>query len=478
MTVHTSDRISATAATSARVCSLEGRLRAVQVSMSADAVRDVALTAPLWATCMTVLFNGVLPDIAEKPLSHSWPWVFLCLLSTACAFALSRAVKARVQGGELQGRQWILLVVGANFVVAATWSLVTWVFWEAGNVANHCFLLFLALGAVTLFLTSRSGNFFVVIAATTPVILMIWGHFLLQALWFDTVMSVIIPVWAVQLHLDSWRACRSVTAAHRTRLEKEALVRELADARDIATQASRAKSAFLANMSHELRTPLNAILGFSEIISAEALGHDARDKYRDYAGDILNSGRHLLSLINDLLDIAKIEAGKLELDCRELDGAEGLHACLSLIEQRARAVGIDLSMSVEPKGLKLYADERAFRQIAINLLSNALKFSEAGGRIEVRLNPAEGGVVLCVTDTGCGIAPDQILRIFEPFEQVDNSYSRANGGTGLGLSLVRALSELHGGRCRIDSEVGKGTKVTIFLPSAWASVGARKMAAA
>ncbi len=380
------------------------------------------------------------------------------------AFPRTLVIKRRSRERSFDSKRATILVALANFANAGAWSLVTFIFWQPENVANHCFLLVLAFGAVTLFLTSRGGSFLMVVAATTPVILMTWAHLLQQATLLDSVLVAILPLWAIQLHLDSWRACRSVTAAHRTRLEMEALANELASARDAAAHANRAKSMFLANMSHELRTPLNAILGFSEIIATQALGPAATPKYSEYAGDVLRSGKHLLSLISDLLDVAKIEAGKLELECTHLDGATLLKECMAMVEDRARSKSLTLHMIVAMSGLRIFADERAVRQIAINLLSNAVKFTPENGSIEVTLVEAGPGVELRIRDTGCGIPPAHLARIFEPFEQIDNHYGRANGGTGLGLTLVRRLTELHGGSVRIESEQGKGTEVIAFLP--------------
>jgi two-component system cell cycle sensor histidine kinase PleC len=223
------------------------------------------------------------------------------------------------------------------------------------------------------------------------------------------------------------------------------------------------KSAFLANMSHELRTPLNAILGFSEIISSQAFGPQASDRYRDYANDIHESGRYLLDMINSLLDVAKIEAGKLELDVESIDAVEVLEQATRLIASRAREKGLDVRTHVSPLAQSIHVDARAFRQIVINLLSNAVKFTEQGS-IETRIEPVGSAVVLSVTDTGCGIPAGQVNGVFEAFEQVDNRYTKSNGGTGLGLTLVRALARLHGGDCRIDSMPGRGTTVCVTFP--------------
>jgi two-component system cell cycle sensor histidine kinase PleC len=221
------------------------------------------------------------------------------------------------------------------------------------------------------------------------------------------------------------------------------------------------KSSFLANMSHELRTPLNAILGFSEIIGHNALGNQP-ERYRGYAMDIHGSGKHLLSLINDILDVAKIEAGKMKLEGEWLDGPALLDETLKLVAERAAEKKIELLHHC-PANLRLFADHRAFKQITLNLLSNAIKFTSVG-HVTVSLNADKDAVVLVIEDTGCGISREGLARVFGAFEQVDNRYAHARGGTGLGLTLVRALAELHGGSCAIDSEEGKGTRVAVRLP--------------
>jgi two-component system cell cycle sensor histidine kinase PleC len=242
------------------------------------------------------------------------------------------------------------------------------------------------------------------------------------------------------------------------------VVADLAAARDQASRASEAKSTFLANMSHELRTPLNAIMAFSEVIATNALGPDAQDRYRQYATDVLSSGRHLLGLVDDLLDLAKIESGKLVLSPKWLDGAALLHECTLILSEAARKKNITLQANCTSSDPRIYADERAVKQIAINLLSNGVKFTAPGGHVRATLNADESGITLCVQDNGKGIPADQIARIVQPFEQLDNRYGQANGGTGLGLALVRALAEMHDGKLDIESEVGIGTTVSVWLP--------------
>jgi two-component system cell cycle sensor histidine kinase PleC len=230
--------------------------------------------------------------------------------------------------------------------------------------------------------------------------------------------------------------------------------------------AYRTKSQFLANMSHELRTPLNAILGFSEIIAKECFGAVGSPRYREYAGDIHTSGSHLLSLINDLLDVAKIEAGRMEIEPHALDVTRTFDSALKIIGAKARERRQELVIDIDPASPQLYADERALKQILINLVSNAVKFTPEGGRICVVGSRGRcGNFQIMVEDNGPGIPREKLDRIFKPFSQVDNRYDRQGGGTGLGLALVRGLAELHGGRAWIESDYGKGCRAYVILPT-------------
>jgi signal transduction histidine kinase len=234
-----------------------------------------------------------------------------------------------------------------------------------------------------------------------------------------------------------------------------------------AEQANRAKSEFLAGMSHELRTPLNAILGFSEVIAQECFGPVGSERYKEYAGDIHSSGVHLLSLINDLLDVGKIEAGKMEISPHALDAKRAFDIALKLVGTRAREKNQHLTISVAADAPALYADERALKQILINLVSNAVKYTHEGGTIAVTGEATEGGgFLICCEDNGPGIPAEKLDKLFKPFSQVDNRFNRQAGGTGLGLSLVRGLAELHGGRAWLESEYGCGCRAFVVLPAA------------
>ncbi|MEI9994134.1 MAG: ATP-binding protein [Rhizomicrobium sp.] len=234
-------------------------------------------------------------------------------------------------------------------------------------------------------------------------------------------------------------------------------------AKEVAEKASHAKSSFLANMSHELRTPLNAVLGFSEIIAREMYGPAGNVRYRDYAALINGAGTHLLDLINDILDMSKIEAGKLELHRERLNTTLVVRECTELMAERAAAG--DVVLDAESAALPVFvsADRRAVKQILLNLLSNAIKFTPAGGTVSVRVSDQGAMCHIAVCDTGVGIAADEIDRLGNPFVQLSNN-SGNHPGTGLGLALVKGLAEMHGGGIRIESQLGQGTTVTVRLP--------------
>jgi two-component system cell cycle sensor histidine kinase PleC len=289
----------------------------------------------------------------------------------------------------------------------------------------------------------------------------------------DLILAAVVMLYAIQVVLDSSHISQRWDQEAQTRFSHEDLSRELEEARDEALlkraeaeAANASKTAFLANISHELRTPLNAILGFSELIARECLGPVGSPRYKEYASDIHSSGTHLLSLINDLLDVAKIEAGRMEVEPQMVETQRTLEGALKFVMSRARDRGQTLTIAVDQSAAVLYADERALKQIVINLVSNAVKFTQDGGRIDVSAKRnSQGDFELIVADNGPGISRDKIDRVFKPFSQADNRYDRQSGGTGLGLALVRGLCELHGGRAWIESEPGKGTRAIVVLPA-------------
>ncbi len=235
----------------------------------------------------------------------------------------------------------------------------------------------------------------------------------------------------------------------------------LVEARDEALAATKEKSRFLAAMSHELRTPLNAIIGFSEVMAREMFGALA-PRYREYAGLIQGSGQHLLDLINDLLDMAKIEAGKMDIHEELFDLGETAESAARFLGHAAEQAGVQLDLDVPVR--QAFADRRAVKQMLVNLLSNAVKFTMPGGRVTMSARADGAAVILTVADTGAGIAPGDLARLGRPFEQSGNA--RGKEGTGLGLALVKSLAALHGGEATIASVLGEGTTVTVRLPHA------------
>ena len=248
-------------------------------------------------------------------------------------------------------------------------------------------------------------------------------------------------------------------------------------AKEAAELANRAKSEFLANMSHELRTPLNAVIGFSEIILAEAFGPVGVPKYAEYAGDIRDSGQHLLDLINDILDLSKIEAGKLDLHEETVDVKRAARAALTLVKERAEGAGLKLGCVVPGDLPRLRADARKLKQIVLNMLTNAVKFTPSGGTVTLRVgHDDDGGLTIAVADTGIGIAKADIATALAPFGQVESAITRKHHGTGLGIPLMRALAEMHGARFALESVPGEGTTVSVRFPATRVA-GARASAA-
>jgi len=247
--------------------------------------------------------------------------------------------------------------------------------------------------------------------------------------------------------------------------EAKVIEQRMVQARDDAERANRTKSEFLANMSHELRTPLNAVVGFAEVVSNELFGPMGQKKYLEYVKDIHKSGLHLLSVINEILDMAKIEAGKLDLFIQPFHISAVVAEAVNMLREQANRRNIDLFVDSPEDEIEIAGDERAIKQAIINLLSNAIKFSHDNGRIDIRVgHDAADGLTLEVEDHGIGMSSEVLKRAMRPFEQADSSTTRAYGGTGLGLPIANGLVEAHGGRLTIESREGEGTRVRILLP--------------
>jgi len=256
---------------------------------------------------------------------------------------------------------------------------------------------------------------------------------------------------------------RSQAELERQTVELADLAEKYSDEKTRAEEANQAKSKFLANMSHELRTPLNAIIGFSEIMESGMFGTLGSEKYQEYCHDILTSGHYLLEVINDILDMSKIEAGRMKLDMEQLDLSKTLAESLRVVSGRADDKSLVLDADIEGT-ISVVADRRAIKQIIVNLLSNAVKFTPDGGKVVVRSRLLGDSIVLTIADTGIGIAPQSLARLGRPFEQVESQLTKTYHGSGLGLAIARSLTNLHGGSMRLRSKLGTGTVVCVSLP--------------
>ena len=464
------------------------RILKVQVERAANALRGAIVASPFWAAITVIACSEIFPLLGAVPWPRAASLVgVICFVAVAIRIALNSYDHDRSTGLDGAGaRGWLHWLLILNVILSSAWGLAPWMLWSADNPLNHVFIELVCLAAVSRFLVNRANHVSFFLASFVPMAAMLFTRCLLGLSPVDGILAAIVVLYAIQVVLDSSHSSQRWDEEAQTRFSHEDLSRELEEARDEALlkraeaeAANASKTAFLANISHELRTPLNAILGFSELIARECLGPVGSPRYKEYASDIHHSGTHLLSLINDLLDVAKIEAGRMEVEPQIVETQRALETALKLVGSKARDRGQTLTIAVDASAAVIYADERAFKQIVINLASNAVKFTQDGGRIDVSATRnAQGEFVLTVADNGPGITREKIDRVFKPFSQVDNRYDRQAGGTGLGLALVRGLCELHGGRAWIESEPGKGTRAIVLLPAKVGQGGARQRVSA
>jgi two-component system, cell cycle sensor histidine kinase PleC len=362
-------------------------------------------------------------------------------------------------------------LITLQVLIGLCWSTVGWLLWCEGNAANNGFVMIIMVMALWAMALTRCAVKAVFLAGVAAILVPLGVLFVTSDGIAAHIFLALLPIWGWYMVFSGMGARRHVDEMLHVRFAHEDLGKELAAARDEAVSkrleaetASQSKTSFLANMSHELRTPLNAIIGFSEIIASQALGEN-NSHYPEYANDIHMSGKHLLTLINDILDVAKIEAGRMEIDPQPIDLSSVLDNVERVMTIRAREKNLQVRFAVMDDAPQPTVDERAFRQILLNLLSNAVKFTPEGGMIDVKCLAGEGGgLLLCVKDSGAGIPAEKLAQLFKPFTQVDNRFNRNQGGTGLGLALVQGLARLHGGRAWLESEVGQGTTAFVYLP--------------
>ncbi len=417
---------------------------------------------PIWTAIVLACSSGLLPSLATAITPGVVAWAVLQGIATI-AFHLGIVWFPR---GKLTGKFGIArrdAYIAVYTLAGLSWGLLAWTGETA--ISREAIVAVILISVVAVYGQRLSAHR----AVYLPTVLVLAAAALPSFMRSGTELSILFavagPLWFGLLIASSLKLSASISEMIETRLLNEGLVATIAGARDEAEAASRAKSNFLANMSHELRTPLNAIIGFSDIMKDGLFGAlDAR--YRSYAEDINTSGGHLLALINDLLDIAKIEAGRMQVTPQAVDVAEEMHQIARLLQPRAREKLQTIALALDAAPHEILVDGRAFKQIALNLAGNAVKFTQAGGAVEIGLRAEGGDAVFWVSDDGPGIAGDRLERLFRPFERIDNAYSGAHGGTGLGLALVKALAGLHGGTVAIESATGQGTKVTVRFPGA------------
>jgi two-component system cell cycle sensor histidine kinase PleC len=400
-------------------------------------------------------------------------WVVLVLAANTAVILVCRRFK-RAPREKFNAAKWTASFVAAETAYGICWSLLS-LFTLVGDGQNLSVAMFamVLVGIASNAISTRTLPAATVVSTlpaslTISADLVITGGLLNYSLAAVTLGAEVFFVYlARQLHASELEGL-----AHQA--EKDALINELEEARTMSDEARRhaeqaniAKSQFLATMSHELRTPLNAIIGFSEVLKSELLGPHTVPQYKEYAGDIHASGQHLLNLINELLDLSRIEAGKYELNEEAVSLVDIAEDCRRMMEIRAKAKGIELSFSAGSNLPKIWGDERAIRQVVLNLLSNALKFTPQSGKVALLVTRSgDGGQMISVRDNGPGIPEEEIETVLSSFGQGSLAQKTAEQGAGLGLPIVQKIMELHQGRFDLFSKLRFGTEVIATFPRA------------
>ena len=372
---------------------------------------------------------------------------------------------------DFSARTWRLRFIMLDLFYGLAWMFVL-TNQIGADESSATFMLFVMLLVVAVSSMLASSLPMAAFAATFPVTATTALHFALQGTLRDCILAIMTLTAQGYFAVLAYRLYSTTLETLHARAEKDALIGELEQAKAISDEARRraetaniSKSRFLAQMSHELRTPLNAILGFSEVMKSEVFGEHSIPAYKEYSADIHNSGVHLLGLINEILDLSRIEAGRYELNEESISLVTIVEDCHHLLKLRASNRGITIHEGFEPDLPRLWADERAVRQICLNLLSNAIKFTPQGGEIWLKAGwTASGGQYMSVTDTGPGIPEEEIAIVLASFGQGSNSIKSAEQGAGLGLPIAKSLIDLHGGTFTLKSKLRIGTEVVVTFP--------------
>ena len=425
----------------------EADLSLAKARLSGTNLEDGMRIMPVAGLLLTIVYS----------MWHPLLPIVLWFCAFLAAWGLHWVIKPILANATRETARWALGCYRAqNIFFVAVWGAQAWLFWIPGDPVNHMIIsaviLASTIGAIMSSAWAPTAALQIVAYIGSSMAL-----FAMEGTGVDMMMVGLAFIFGVFVAGTSARMHQTTHHLLRLESDKDALI-------DSLRASDRAKSEFLANMSHELRTPLNAILGFSEVMQMEVLGALGNPKYRAYAGDIHTSGAHLLSLINDILDLAKIEAGKVELTDDTFRLSELASVTMSLFRVQAEQGGIEIRSDIGPDP-QIRWDLRSAKQIAFNLVSNAVKFTPRGGSITVGTAwNDEGWLRIWVKDSGRGIAPEDQRKVFQSFGQGRHDVTPTEKGTGLGLAIALGLVELHGGRIELESTLGVGTTVTVLVP--------------
>jgi two-component system cell cycle sensor histidine kinase PleC len=473
----------------ARAANEQRRATARRVREARDRLTSTTGTKPAFDLELTRLFVGSrlsaavpmalvilvvgLSSALWTGMARACMWTVLVLaihsltLMACRSFLKSQPDPARVRKARVE-------LTGFDFLFGVSWVLYVSELHASGAPGAGEFALFAMLLVTTVLIMLSAGLPSAAIAGTLPITVALVAIYATAGTMQGYVLAVIATAGQFYYYTLAHNIHANALATLEARVEKEALIGELEQAMARSDEAARraeaaslSKSRFLAQMSHELRTPLNAILGFSEVMKNEVLGPHQVASYKEYSADIHSSGQHLLNLINEILDLSRIEAGRYQLNEETVPLVAVAEDCVHLVSMRAKTRGIKLTELYEDDMPPLWADERALRQIALNLLSNAIKFTPQGGEISVKVGwTASGGQYLAVKDNGPGIPENELPEVLSSFGQGSNAIKSAEQGAGLGLPIVQNLVDLHGGTFALRSKVREGTEVLVTFPAA------------